>query len=325
MGVAVVDARASGGRGRRRGVVPDGRRSPPAAAGRASPRGRREPPAPARVCPLARPGSAARPAPGGRHGWGPSAAPMAVQQDDDGAGPAEQTGPLEPAADVEQALVVVQPPADGVDRAVAGRPDARRGRRPRRDAGGDRSRWRAGRESAPACRPTRPARRGRCRHAVRAAGEEGDVVDVERSGAVMAAVPSGGSRAVDGPTGRGSAKGPDAPAVRVRGWPPPVRPGSTPRPRRWPASPPRPPTGRRLAAAARALRRLPRAGRGPAARRRRRRPASGRPRFALVGEAPGRDRGRDRPAVRRAVRRAARPAARRGRAGPRRRPPSSTS
>ena len=39
-------------------------------------------------------------------------------------------------------------------------------------------------------------------------------------------------------------------------------------------------------------------------------PGAGRPRFVLVGEAPGREGGRDRPAVRRPLRRAARPAAR---------------
>ena len=181
--------------------------------------------------------------------------------------------------------------------------DRRRPARPARGPGPDRCR--PGRRGP--CRPPESDRRRgtRCR---RRPGRGPDVVM-----AVCLLARCGVQPHITVPRRVGGGRGSER-AVRVRGWPPSDRPGRTRRPTRWLAWPPRLPTGtpgRREPG----VRGLSRAGRDPAARRRRRRPRrAGRgSRWSARHRAPG---GRDRAAVRRPVGRAARPAPGRGGAGP---------
>ena len=121
----------------------------------------------------------------------------------------------------------------------------RRGRRPRRGAGGTGPRWRAGRGSAPAADRRAPARRSPSRPPG-SGRRRGRRCRRRRARELSWPVPLGEKRTMPGhgPTAPGLGGRAEVPAVRVLAWPLPVRPGWTRRPTRWPASRPRPRTGR---------------------------------------------------------------------------------
>ena len=160
------------------------------------------------------------------------------------------------------------------------------------------------RRPGPGRRRGRRCRRGRGRRALRSHGR---LPSVRRRPRRAETVP---------PAGR-PAKEPRAPSLGFGAWPPPVRPGWTPRRRRWPASPPPRRTGRRSPRPPASCVACPELAAvrqhvvvGDV-------PVSGRPLVAFVGEAPGATEDETgRPFVGQ-VRRPARPAARRGGARPR--------